>query len=55
MKIPGKTIKYASHKKNISKANKNNLLSEINTLEKNLRSNNYDNYLEKKSELQTIR
>ena len=55
MRIRGKTIKYASHKKKISKETENNLLSEIDSLEKNFRSDNYDIFLEKKSQLQTIR
>ena len=55
MRIRGETIKYASHKKKLRKEIENNLLSEIESLEKNLRSDNYDSYLEKKSQLQMIR
>ena len=47
LRIRGETIKYASHKKKLSKEIENNLLSEIDSLEKNLTSDNYDSYLEK--------
>ena len=39
----------------LSKETENNLLSEMEPLVNNLRSDNYDSYLEKKSHLQTIR
>ena len=55
LRIRGETIKYASRKKKLSKETENNLLSEIESLEKNLSSDNYDSYLKKKSQLQTIR
>ena len=54
LRIRGETIKYASHKKKLSKEIENNH-SEIDSLEKNLKSDNYDSYLEKKSQLRTIR
>ena len=41
LRIRGETIKYASHKKKLRKEIENNLLSEIDSLEKNLRSDNY--------------
>ena len=49
MRIQGKTIKYASYKKKVSKETENNLLSEIDSLGKHSKSDNYDSYLEKKS------
>ena len=55
MRIRGETIKYASYKKKVSKEIENNLISEIDSLEKNLGTDTYESYLEKKSQLQIIR
>ena len=45
---------YTSQKTKVSKETENNLLSDICSLEKSLRSDNYERYLEMKSELYMI-
>ena len=55
LRIRGETIKYASYKKKNNKKVEKDLLSEIESLEKNLSNSNQEIYEEKKNELQSIR